>query len=79
MKDQKLKLRDLYTVLRNTYTVARGTGTPKDKDEVNRREVCECDGLVCVCETIVAPSIFRVARKAAALARMLPHFDLSWE
>jgi hypothetical protein len=22
----------------------RGTGTPKDKDEVNRREVSECDG-----------------------------------
>ena len=21
-----------------------GTGTPKDRDEVNRREVCECDG-----------------------------------
>ena len=24
--------------------VGRGTGTPKDRDEVNRREVCECDG-----------------------------------
>ena len=24
----------------------RGTGTPKDRDEVNRREVCECDGCV---------------------------------
>ena len=24
--------------------VARGTGTPKDNDEVNRRDVCECDG-----------------------------------
>ncbi len=22
----------------------RGTGTPKDKDEVNRQEVCECEG-----------------------------------
>jgi hypothetical protein len=22
----------------------RGTGTPKYRDEVNRREVCECDG-----------------------------------
>jgi hypothetical protein len=22
----------------------RGTGTPKDKDEVNKREVCECEG-----------------------------------
>jgi hypothetical protein len=24
--------------------VARGTGTPKDRDEVNKREVCKCDG-----------------------------------
>jgi hypothetical protein len=30
---------------------------------------------VCVCETIGAPSMFIVIRKAAALARMLPHFD----
>jgi hypothetical protein len=28
------------------HWVARGTGIPKDRDEVNRREVvvCECDG-----------------------------------
>jgi hypothetical protein len=26
------------------HWVVRGTGTPKDKDEVNRRDVCECDG-----------------------------------
>ncbi len=26
------------------HWVDRGTGTPKDRDEVNRREVCECDG-----------------------------------
>jgi hypothetical protein len=25
------------------HWVARGTGTPKDRDEVNKREVCECD------------------------------------
>jgi hypothetical protein len=25
------------------HWVARGTGTPKDRDEVNRRDVCECD------------------------------------
>jgi hypothetical protein len=43
MKDYKLKLRDL----RASHTLGwpgRGTGTPKDKDEVNKREVCECDG-----------------------------------
>jgi hypothetical protein len=27
------------------HWVGRGTGTPKDKDEVNKREVCECEGL----------------------------------
>ena len=26
------------------HWVARGTGTPKDRDEVNKNEVCECDG-----------------------------------
>ncbi len=26
------------------HWVTRGTGTPKDRDEVNRREVCECGG-----------------------------------
>jgi hypothetical protein len=25
------------------HWVARRTGIPKDRDEVNRREVCECD------------------------------------
>jgi hypothetical protein len=27
-----------------THWVGRGTGTPKDKDEVNKREVSECEG-----------------------------------
>jgi hypothetical protein len=26
------------------HWVDRGTGTPKDRDEVNNREDCECDG-----------------------------------
>ena len=26
------------------HWVVRGTGTPKDKDEVNKREPSECDG-----------------------------------
>jgi hypothetical protein len=26
------------------HWVARGTGTSKDRDEVNKREVYECDG-----------------------------------
>jgi hypothetical protein len=40
MKDEKLKMMTLFA----SHTLARGTGTPKDRDEVNRREVCECDG-----------------------------------
>ncbi len=36
------KLRDLRAS--HTHWVGRGTGTPKDKDEVNKREVCECEG-----------------------------------
>ena len=41
MKYQKLKLRGLHV---SHTCVVLGTGTPKDRDEVNRREVRECDG-----------------------------------
>ena len=34
---------------------------------------------VCDLEAIGSPSIFNVIRSAAALARMLPTFDLSYE
>jgi hypothetical protein len=37
----KLKLRKIYTP--HIQWVVRGTGSPKDKDEVNRRDVSECD------------------------------------
>ena len=43
MKDERLNLRDLH-VLHTVHWVVWGTGTPKDRDEVNRREVVECDG-----------------------------------
>jgi hypothetical protein len=46
------------------HYVERGTGIPKDKDEVKRREVWECDGWVWELEGIGAPSIFKVIRKA---------------
>ena len=59
-------------------SVGLGTGTPKDRDEVNRRDVCEWDGLVCVLDVIGVPSILRLTRKAAALARLLPTFPLSY-
>jgi hypothetical protein len=47
-----------------------GTGTPKDRDEVNRREGCECDGWVWERDTKGVPSIFKVNRSAAALVRL---------
>jgi hypothetical protein len=43
--DERLptKKKGIYAAL--MHWVDRGTGTPKDRDEVNRREVfCECDG-----------------------------------
>ena len=42
------------------HWVVWGTGTPQDKDEVTKREVCECDGCVSDLEDIGVPSIFRV-------------------
>ncbi len=51
------------------HWVDRGTGTPKDRDEVNRRDVYECDGWVCVLEEIGAPAIFKLIRKAAAFGK----------
>ncbi len=56
------------------HWVSRVTGTPKDRDDVNRRDVCECDGLVCVVEVIGSPSIFKLIRKVSALVRVLPTF-----
>jgi hypothetical protein len=43
-KDYKLKVRNLHASL--THWVGLGTGTPKDRDKVNKREVCECDGFI---------------------------------
>jgi 5-methylcytosine-specific restriction endonuclease McrA len=43
--DERLKAEaEGSTRLAYVHWVAWGTGTPKDRDEVNRREVCECDG-----------------------------------
>jgi hypothetical protein len=40
-KDYKLKVRNFTPRI---HWVGLGTGTPKDRDKVNKREVCECDG-----------------------------------
>jgi hypothetical protein len=50
-------------------------GTPKYRDEVNRRDVSECDGWVCVLEVIDVPSILSVIRKVADMMRVLSTFS----
>ncbi len=59
------------------HWVARGTGTPKDRDEGFKREVCECDGWVCDLDVMGASSKLSVIRKAAALVRARPTLLLS--
>jgi hypothetical protein len=51
------------------HWVVRGTGTPKDIDEVNKREVCECDGWSCDLELMGASSILSIIRNTVTLAR----------
>jgi hypothetical protein len=41
--DERLKTKPEESAPR-IHWVSRGTGTPKDRDEVNRRDVYECDG-----------------------------------
>jgi hypothetical protein len=59
-------------------SVGHGTGTPKYRDEVNRRDVSEWDGWVCVLDVIDTPSILRLTRKPATLTRVLPTLSLRW-
>ena len=73
----KKKTWGIYTP--HIHWVDRGTGTRKDRDEVNRREVCECDGWVCDLEVIVSPSRSKLTRKPTSLTRVLPTSDLSCE
>jgi hypothetical protein len=59
-------IRKIYvTITPRIHWVGLGTGTLKDRDEVNKREVCECK--------------LRFTRKAEALAMMFPTLDLSIE
>ena len=59
--------------------VTRGTGTPKNRDKVKRREVYECDGLVCDLDSTGVPSIFKRIRSTEVLTRIFPIFDLNCE
>ena len=53
--------------------------TPRDKDEVNKREIRECDGRVHDSDTMVAPLTPKATRKAEALARAPPTIASSRE
>jgi hypothetical protein len=44
------------------HWVVRGTGTPKDRDEVNTRVVYECDGSVC--DTLFSVLLFSTNRQS---------------
>jgi hypothetical protein len=44
------------------------------KTRLNRRDVCECDGWVCVLEVIGVPSRLRLTHKTTTLVRVLPTF-----
>jgi hypothetical protein len=61
------------------HLVLRGTGIPKDRDEVNTREGCECDGWVCDLDTMGTPSKFREIRTSDSLTRVRSTLILSWE
>ena len=53
--------------------------TPRDKDEVNKREIRECDGRAHDPDTMVAPLTPKPTRKAEALARAPPTIASSRE
>jgi hypothetical protein len=76
MKDLKLKMRNLHASQTLGWSWNWNT---KDKDEVKRREVCECEGWTWGLDTIGDPSMLRLVRKAAPLARIFPTLDLSIE
>ncbi len=61
------------------HWVVWGTGTPTDRDEVNRREFWVYDGWVCDLEDIGVSSIFKTIRSDEVLVRMFPTLDLRCE
>jgi hypothetical protein len=67
---RKLKIKPIYECR---------TGTPKDKDEVNKRELGECEGWVWDLDAIGAPSRLRLMCKTVALTRVRPTLLLNPE
>jgi hypothetical protein len=77
--DERLKTKnEESTRLRYTGLLRALEHLTWNKDEVNRREVCECDGWVCVLEVIGTPSMLRLTRKASVLVRVLPTFPFNY-
>jgi hypothetical protein len=56
--DERLKTKKEESTRPHRHWVGRVPGTLKEKDEVNRREVCECEGY-----SIGTPSILRLIRE----------------
>ena len=65
---------------RLTYTgLSGGTWTPKDRDEVKRRKVWECEGWVCDLDGIGVTPLIRLIRRTTVLKRLtkdVSHFQL---
>jgi hypothetical protein len=61
-----------------SHTHPSHSQTSRHRDEVNRREVCECDGWVCDLDMMGAPSKLSVIRKPAVSARARSTLFLSW-
>ncbi len=71
----KNEIWEIYTS--RIHWVARGTGTPKDRDEVNGRDVCDCDGWVCVLKEAIGEI---EERKRRFFSRVfLEFFSLLWK
>ncbi len=67
---RKAKLRDLHT----SHTLG---WIPKNRDEVKKRDVWECEEWVCDREGIGVPSMLRLIHRTVFLLRICPTFDLS--
>ena len=52
------------------HRVVRGTGTPKNREEVKKREVSECDGWECDLEGIGSPSMFNVIHSVVSFCTL---------
>jgi len=82
--DERLKSKvEESAVIRHTsHTLGwGGTGTPKDRDEVNRREVWECDGWVCYLEVTGTSSVFKVICKGwrkSGTIRIIVRYLRNW-